>query len=177
LTFTTTSSSTTLTWVGDPTASYDILRGEAGVKIATVQGNTFTDGGLNANTPYVYSVRSSGVTTPQITAIPGSSATTATTVPTAPTVPTDGTPIPITTPAAGAPSNLHESGQTTSSLTINWSGSSTASYDILRGEAGARIATVVGTSFTDIGLLANTPYVYSVRGTGGTTPQITLRIQ
>ena len=47
---------------------------------------------------------------------------------------------------------------------------------MLRGEAGERIATVKGTSFTDIGLLRNIPYVYSIRGAGQTTPQVTLGI-
>ena len=36
------------------------------------------------------------------------------------------------------------------------------------------MASVTGNTFTDIGLLTNTPYVYSVRNSGGTTPQITL---
>ena len=178
---TTTSDSATLAWDGDPNGSYDILRGEGGVRIATVHGNTFTDAGLNANTPYVYSVRGSGVTTPQITVIPGSSPAPSTSVGTTPTLPTPTTgapttPSPTTGPTAGGPANLHQTGQTANSLTISWAGSATAEYDILRGEAGARIATVTGNSFTDIGLLANTPYVYSVRGTGGTTPQITLTI-
>ena len=54
---TATSNSVTLTWSGDASATYDILRGEDGVKIGSVAGNTFTDIGLNLNTPYVYSVR------------------------------------------------------------------------------------------------------------------------
>ena len=62
------------------------------------------------------------------------------------------------------------------SLTLGWDGDPNTTYEVLRGEAGERIATVTGTSFTDIGLLPNTPYVYSVRGAGQTTPQVTLRI-
>ncbi len=174
LRWSTSSTSVTLTWTGDPTATYDILRGEGGVKITSVTGLTFTDTGLNVNTPYVYSVRGTGGTTPQITAITG-------TQPTGTPPPTSGstgtsTSSPTTTPVTGAPSNLRKTGQTASSITLGWTGSASGSYDILRGEAGDKIATVTGTSFTDIGLLANTPYVYSVRGAGVTTPQITLTI-
>jgi len=43
----------------------------SGVQIATVTGLTFTDQGLFTNTPYLYSVRGNGVTTPQITATIG----------------------------------------------------------------------------------------------------------
>jgi hypothetical protein len=174
---TTTTSSVTLTWTGDPGATYQILRGEGGVAIASVTGLTFTDAGLNKNTPYVYSVRGPGGTTPQITVITGSTPTTTTSTTRPSSTPTT-TTAPTTTapPVTGAPSNLRKTGQTASSLTLGWSGSATGTYDILRGEAGERIATVTGTSFTDIGLLANTPYVYSVRGAGVTTPQITLTI-
>jgi hypothetical protein len=41
--------------------------------------------------------------------------------------------------------------------------------------SGVRIATVTGTTFTDIGLLPNTPYIYSIRGTT-TTPEQTFTI-
>ncbi len=172
----TTSNSVTLTWSGSAGASYDVLR--AGVKIAGVQGTTFTDTGLNPNTSYLYSVRGAGVTTPEITVVPGSGPSTtapSTSVATS-TLPTTPTTTATGPPVAGTPSNLHKTGQTAGSITLGWSGSATASYDILRGEAGDKIATVTGNSFTDMGLLANTPYVYSVRGSGGTTPQITLTI-
>jgi hypothetical protein len=172
---TTTSNSVTLTWTGSATTVYDILRGEDGVKIGSVQGNTFTDTGLNANTPYVYSVRGPGGTTPQLTAVPGSTTTTTAVTP----PPASSTSAPATStapPAAGAPSNLRRTGQTANAITLSWDGPAGGSYDILRGEAGDKIATVIGTTFTDIGLLANTPYVYSVRGGGTTTPQITLTI-
>ncbi len=172
---TATSNSATLAWSGDASATYEILRGEDGVKIASVTGTTFTDGGLNLNTPYVYSVRGAGVTTPQIVVTPGVSPSTPPT-----TGDTGGstTSPPTTTPGTptGAPSNLHKNSQTSSSVTLGWTGSATASYDVLRGEDGIKIATVTGTTFTDIGLLPRTPYVYSVRGSGGTSPQITVTL-
>jgi chitinase len=64
-------------------------------------------------------------------------------------------------------------GSTPSSLTLAWDGATSASYEVLR--SGVRIATVTGTSFVDIGLLPNTPYLYSIRGTT-TTPERTFTI-
>ncbi len=162
----------TLTWNGDAGATYEILRGEGGVKIASVQGTTFTDDNLGANTPYVYAVRGPGGTTPQLTVVTGSPGTTTA----APTSTTTAAPTTATPPAGGAPTNLRKTAQTSSSLTIRWDGSAGATYDILRGEAGEKIASVTGNTFTDSGLLAQTPYVYSVRNSAGTTPQITLTI-
>jgi len=167
----------TLTWNGDAGATYDILRGEAGVKIATVQGNsgnTFTDDNLGVNTPYVYAVRGPGGTTPQLTVVTGSTSSTPTTA--TPTSTTSSAPTTATPPPGGAPSNLRKTAQTPSTLTIRWDGPAGAKYDILRGEAGETIASVTGNTFTDIGLLTNTPYVYSVRNSAGTTPQTTLTI-
>jgi hypothetical protein len=171
---TTTSNSATLTWTGSASVSYDILRGENGVKIGSVVGTTFTDGGLNLNTPYVYSVRGPGGTTPQLTLVPGRSGT-STATPTTPTT-VFSPPVITTAPVGGVPSNLRKLGQTSDSITLTWNGSSSGTYDILRGEGGVKIATVTGNTFADRGLLANTPYVYSVRGGGTTTPQITVKI-
>lgn len=173
---TTTDDSATLTWDGDPSATYEILRGEAGVRIATSTGNTFTDRGLARSVPYVYSVRGPGGVTRQITVIPGS--TPVTTPPTTPptTSPTTAPTTATTAPTGAAPRNLRSIGTTSSTITLGWDGDPNATYEVLRGEAGERIATVKGTSFTDIGLLPRTPYVYSVRGAGQTTPQVTLRI-
>jgi len=140
------------------------------VRIASTTGNSYTDGGLARGVPYVYSVRGPGGVTSQITVIPGSSPTTA------PTTPTTASPTPPTTPSGAAPRNLHATASTLSTITLGWDGDANTTYEVLRGEAGERIATVTGTSFTDIGLLPNTPYVYSIRGAGETTPQVTLRI-
>ena len=49
-----------------------------------------------------------------------------------------------------------------------------ASYQVLR--SGIAIATVATPSFTDVGLFPNTPYVYSIRGNGVTTPELTATI-
>lgn len=93
---------------------------------------------------------------------------------------TDCPPAPTSTsttgsppPGPGSPANLRLAGRTGSSLTLAWDGASNASYDVLR--SGVRIATVTGTTFTDIGLLPNTPYVYAIRG-ATTTPEQTFTI-
>ena len=120
-------------------------------------------------------MRRTGGTTPQITVITGQLPTGTPPPPAAPTSTADDAPRPPH-PPTGAPSNLRKTGQTASTITLGWTGPATASYDILRGEDGDKIATVTGTTFTDIGLLPSTPYVYSVRGTGGTSPQITVTL-
>lgn len=116
--------------------------------------------------PYVYSVRGPGGVTRQITVIPGS--TPVTTPPTTPptTSPTTAPTTATTAPTGAAPRNLRSIGTTSSTITLGWDGDPNATYEVLRGEAGERIATVKGTSFTDIGLLPRTPYVYSVRAPG-----------
>ena len=167
-----TSDSLTLSWQGSAGASYEVLR--SGIRIATVTGTSYTDRGLFPNTPYVYSIRGGGVTTPELTAtLNGASASTSTAAPTSgPT--TEPTAGPTTGPVSGGPSGLKVTGTTGSTITLGWAGSAGASYDVLR--SGIRIATVTGTSFTDVGLFANTPYVYSIRGNGTTTPELTARI-
>ncbi|MEP6629882.1 MAG: family 16 glycosylhydrolase [Lapillicoccus sp.] len=92
---------------------------------------------------------------------------------TSPTSPTSTSPTSPPSAGPGTPSNLRLAGQTSSSLTLAWDGTAGASYDVLR--SGVRIATVTGTTFTDIGLMRNTPYIYSIRGMT-TTPQQTFTI-
>ena len=164
-----TANSITLGWQGSAGSSYDILR--SGVRIATVTGVSFTDIGLVRNTPYLYSVRGNGVTTPVLTAtIPDSTATGVTTA-APPTSSTSAPPSSVpSSPSGLSPSGLQATAVTPSTITLGWTGSATAAYDVLR--SGIRIATVTGTSFTDAGLNRNTPYLYSIRGAGGTTPQL-----
>jgi len=161
----TTASTITLGWDGPDTANYDVLR--SGVRIAQVTGRTFTDSGLLPNTPYLYSVRSGGVTTPVVTATvasqPGTTAT--------PT--TSSSPVPTTQPV-GAPANVRLAATTPSTATIAWDGPVGAEYQVLR--SGIQIATSTSKTFTDIGLLRGTPYQYSVRSGGVTTPVLTVVI-
>jgi hypothetical protein len=165
----TTDSSITISWDGPTGASYDVLR--SGQRIATVTAKTFTDGGLLPNTPYLYSVRANGTTTPELTASlsstpvtpPSSSTSTQTTV--------------ITDPAPvgnGSPANLAVASTTATSISLKWDGGAGHSYQVLR--SGIPIATVTTTTYTDQGLFRNTPYLYSIRGNGVTTPVLTASI-
>ncbi|MGS0684034.1 family 16 glycosylhydrolase [Nakamurella sp. GG22] len=164
-----TASSITVGWDGPAAAKYDVLR--SGQRIATVTGNRFTDLGLLPNTPYLYSISGGGVTTPVITARIGDKPAGSSTP--APTPPVTVTPTP-TAPAGAGPSNLRVTGTTASTITIGWDGPVSASYEVLR--SGIRINTVTTRSFTDIGLFRNTPYEYSIRAGGVTTPVLTARI-
>ena len=165
----TTGSSITLGWDG-PDGSYDILR--SGERIASVTGRTFTDIGLLPNTPYLYSVRAGGITTPVLTATLASQpGTTATPTPT-PTA--TSAPSPTPPPSGSAPSNLRLVGTTANTVTIAWDGSAGAQYEILR--SGIRIATSTTPTFTDAGLMRATPYLYSIRSGGVTTPVLTVVI-
>ena len=158
----TTGSSITVGWDG-PAVSYDILR--SGERIASVTGRTFTDPGLLPNTPYLYSVRAGGITTPVLTAtlasLPG----------TPPTPTTTTAPTPTPTPPSGTPGNLRVVSTTQSTVTIAWDGPVGAEYQILR--SGIQIATSTRPTFTDGGLMRATPYLYSVRAGGVTTPVLT----
>lgn len=160
----TTGSSITLGWDG-PAGSYDVLR--SGERIASVTSPTFTDLGLLPNTPYLYSVRAGGITTPVLTATlasrPGGTP--------APTATATTTPAPTTTPPNGTPGNLRVLGTTPGSVTLAWDGPVGAEYRILR--SGIQIATSTSPTFTDVGLLRATPYLYSVRSGGVTTPELT----
>jgi len=165
----TTGSTITISWNGSASGSYDVLR--SGQRIATVTGTSFTDVGLLPNTPYLYSVSGGGVTTPVLTATLASVPPPASTPPASPPPATHTTTPPQ---ASGSPSNLRVAATTPSTITLNWDGPAGASYQVLR--SGIAIATVSTPSFTDIGLFPNTPYVYSIRGNGVTTPELTATI-
>src|SRR4029079_16777439 len=117
----TTSNTITISWDGPSGVSYDVLR--SGQKIATVTGKTFTDGGLLPNTPYLYSVRANGTTTPELRASVGSTPST----PPTRSTPTRSTPTPTTgsAPAGnGAPANLAVASTTPASISLKWNGGS-----------------------------------------------------
>src|SRR5664280_1837462 len=111
-----------------------------------------------------------------------------------------------TVPSTGVPSNLRVTATADSTITLGWNGTAGATYDVLRSgvriatvtattfstitlgwagpanasyqvlRSGIQIATVTGRAFTDQGLFKNTPYIYSIRGNGVATPQITATI-
>jgi hypothetical protein len=167
---------------GGPTAAT-----KSGVPLLVDYFSVSSKPGSGTATPPPSSSTSSGTSTSGTsTTAPGSTPTVTVTSTVTATVTVSGTACPptsttsspsstssTTSAGVGTPSNLRLAGSTASSLTLAWDGSATASYDVLR--SGVRIATVVGTGFTDVGLLPNTPYIYSVRGTT-TTPEQTFTI-
>jgi beta-glucanase (GH16 family) len=165
----TSGTSITISWDGPTGASYDVLR--SGQRIATVTAKTYTDTGLLPNTPYPYSVRANGVTTPVLTAslssTPGSPPSSSTPTPTTPT--TGSAPA-----GSGTPSNLAVASTTATTISLKWGGGAGHSYEVLR--SGVPIATVSTPTFTDRGLFRQTPYLYSIRGNGVTTPVLTATI-
>ncbi|MFJ2632389.1 MULTISPECIES: cysteine/serine endopeptidase inhibitor [unclassified Streptomyces] len=71
-------------------------------------------------------------------------------------VSSNGTPPPL-----AAPTGLHATATTDTSVALSWTGvSGAASYTVYRG--GAQVGTTGGTSFTDTGLTAGTAYTYTV---------------
>jgi len=163
----TTGDSITISWDGPDEASYDVLR--SGEKIGTATGKTFTDRGLLPNTPYLYSVRGNGVTTPVLTASLSSTPGTPTSSP-----PTNTTVTTSAPAGSGTPSNLAVASTTASTITLKWDGGAGHSYQVLR--SGVPIASVTSPTFTDQGLFPKTPYLYSIRGNGTTTPVLTASI-
>jgi chitinase len=69
-----------------------------------------------------------------------------------------------TTPPS-APTNLHVTGTTSSSVSLAWTASTdnvgVTGYDVYRGST--KVATATGTSYTDGGLSASTTYTYTVK--------------
>jgi hypothetical protein len=164
---------------GGPTAAT-----KSGVPLLVDYFSVSSKPGSGTPTPTPTSTGPTGTGT--ATVPPGSTPTvtvTATVTSTVTVSATDCPPVPTTPPTTatttsapggpGSPTNLRLAGSTASSLTLAWDGAAGASYDVLR--SGVRIASVTGTTFTDIGLLPNTPYLYSIRGTT-TTPQQTFTI-
>ncbi|WP_223187796.1 cysteine/serine endopeptidase inhibitor [Streptomyces sp. CBMA29] len=71
-------------------------------------------------------------------------------------VSSNGTPPPL-----AAPTGLHATATTGTSVALSWTGvSGAASYTVYRG--GSQVGTTGGTSFTDTGLTAGTAYTYTV---------------
>jgi chitodextrinase len=145
---TVTSSSVSLSWTASNSsagvAGYNVFRN--GTKVGTSTTTSYTDTGLSASTSYSYAVSaydSSGDTSAQSTAI---AVTTLAVQP--PTV----------------PSNLTAGVITYSSVTLNWTASTSsagvAGYNIIRN--GTKVGASTSTSYTDTGLSPSTSYSYTV---------------
>jgi hypothetical protein len=99
--------------------------------------------------------------------------------PTDPPVDPGPTDPPIDPPITdGAPSNLHIAGSSINSVTLGWDGGA-GDYAILRSGVQIGATKTGGTewnNWVDRGLAQYVPYLYSVRGAGVTTPQITVTL-
>lgn len=144
-----TDTSVTLTWdtATDNVAvsGYDVYRGST--LITTTSGTTYTDSGLGVNTGYTYRVRTvdtSGNYSAQ-------------------TAPLTISTLPDTT-LPTAPSSVASTGQTTTSIDLNWSSGtddvSVASYNIYRN--GQKITNIAGLTYTNSGLHYHTTYTYTI---------------
>ncbi len=127
---------------------YDVYRGSA--KVATVPGTTYTDTGLTASTTYTYTVKAHDA---------------------AGNISAASNALSVTTSSGGdtqaptAPSSLHVTAFTSSSVSLAWTASTdnvgVTGYDVYRGST--KVSTVTGTTFTDTGLTASTTYTYTVK--------------
>jgi chitodextrinase len=68
-------------------------------------------------------------------------------------------------PPLAAPTGLHATGSTTTSVSLAWTGVTGASSYIVR-RGGTQVGTTGATSFTDTGLTAGTAYSYTVAAAG-----------
>jgi chitodextrinase len=140
---------------------YKIYR--SGTQIATSSTATYTDTALVPGTSYSYTVAAydaAGNTSAQSTALATST-------------------LPDTT-APSVPTNLNSTGQTTTSISLSWTGSTddvaVVGYKIYR--AGTQIGTSVTASYTDSGLTSGASYSYTVAAydaAGNTSAQSTAK--
>lgn len=119
-----------------------------GIQVGITSATNFSDSGLTANTSYTYSVSardpSLNVSAPSMVNVLTLTA-------------------PDTTPPS-VPTGLTSTGTTSTSVGLSWVASSddvaVEGYLILRD--GAEVGATTGTSFTDIGLVANTTYSFAI---------------
>jgi chitodextrinase len=128
---------------------YDIYRG--GVLIGSTEGRTgYTDTGLTANTAYTYTIKAKDAA--------GNVSASSSVF----NVSTN----PVDTIAPTAPANLILTAKSDTGIILSWTASTdnvaVTEYDIFRG--GGLIGSTNGaTTYTDVGLAANTTYSYTVK--------------
>ncbi|MDB5169466.1 MAG: hypothetical protein JWO41_822 [Candidatus Saccharibacteria bacterium] len=138
-----------LTWTNSTddvgVIGYHVFRGAT--QVGDVATNAFSDTNLAPNSSYNYTVTA-------YDAVPNESAASS---------PLTASTLADTSPPS-IPSNVHQTGQTTSSITIAWNASSdnvaTTAYEIYRN--GNLVKTQAATSFTDTGLAVYSGYTYRV---------------
>jgi uncharacterized repeat protein (TIGR03806 family) len=156
---------TASTDAGTGVAGYRVFRNGGATPIASVTTTGYTDSNLTPTTSYTYTVRAfDGATPPNESAF--STAATAT---------TPDPPVIDTTPPT-VPANFTGTALSTTEIRLSWtastdSGIGVAGYHVYRNGATTPTATVNGaTTFTDIGLTANTTYTYALRAFDAATP-------
>lgn len=152
------SNSITLNWTASTddvgVTGYKIFRD--GAQISTSQTNSFSDAGLISSTTYTYTVSAydtAGNNSAQTSPALSTTLATGTSDTTVPSVPT----------------NLTATAVSTTQINLSWSASTdnvgVAGYEVYRSTA--LISTVIGTTYSDTGLSANTSYSYSVKAFDG----------
>jgi chitodextrinase len=124
---------------------YHVYRNAA--MVATTVDPNYSDLSLTPNTTYVYTISAFDAATNESAQSSGLTAAT----------------LADTSPPS-VPGNLHQTGQTTSSISIAWNASSdnvgVTGYDVYRN--GALVRSQPGTTYTDTGLAVYTGYVYTI---------------
>jgi chitodextrinase len=144
-----TASTITISWDAStddvPVSGYHVYRN--GSLVGSPATTSFADSGLTPSTSYSYTVSA-------YDAIPNESA--------------QSSSLPISTladtTAPSTPANVHQTGATTSTISIAWNSSTddvgVIGYDIFRN--GVFIQSQTGTTFTDTGRAVFTSYIYTI---------------
>jgi YD repeat-containing protein len=139
---------------GGPVASYKVYRG--GTNVGSTSGSSYNDQGLQANTPYTYTVSAVDPAGNESTGNPSASATTP--------------PAPDVTPPS-VPQNLQGSAVSGTWVNLSWTastdtgGSGLAGYEIFRN--GGLIGSSSVASYSDQSASSAVTYTYQVRAYDG----------
>lgn len=129
--------------------SYKVFRDNSAAPMATVIGTTFSDTGLAPSTTHSYKVIASDAAGNLSPASNTASATT-----------------PADTAAPSVPTNLAANAPNSTTVILSWAASTdnveVVGYKVYRDGAPTPIATVTGTSLTDVGLAVGSTHSYVV---------------
>ncbi|MEQ1802501.1 MAG: FG-GAP-like repeat-containing protein [Gammaproteobacteria bacterium] len=152
---------------GSGLAGYRVYRNGSGTPLASVTGTSYSDTGLTANTTYTYRVSAYDAA--------ANESDLSTQVPvTTPDVP------PPDTIAPSQPTGLGATAVSANRIDLSWTGSTDtggsglAGYRIYRNGSSTPLTTVTGTTYSDLGLAANTAYSYQVAAIDGNNNESTL---
>jgi fibronectin type 3 domain-containing protein len=138
--------------------SYKVFRDNSPAPMATVIGTTFSDTGLAPSTTHSYKVIASDAAGNLSAASNTASATT-----------------PADTTAPSAPTNLTATAPSSTTVNLSWTASTdnvgVVNYRVFRDGGVTPIATVPGTSMTDIGLAVGSTHSYVVTAVDGANNQ------